>query len=82
MHKSYLKQIDHEGGRHLELVYRDLSPLHEEFLESISQYECTMTRMTTELEVRFDKLELAVEKMAARGVAATKFGHHGGAQGK
>ena len=30
-HKSYLKQINHEGGRRVELVDRDLSCLCEEF---------------------------------------------------
>ena len=30
-HKSYLEQIDHEGGRRLELVDRDISHLREEF---------------------------------------------------
>ena len=41
-----------------------------------------MTKMMAELEVRFDKLELAVEKMEAVGVATTNSGQHGGTQGK
>ena len=38
-----------------------------------------MTRMIAELEVKFDKLELAV---GAGGAAATDFGQPGGVQGK
>ena len=49
---------------------RDISHLHEEFTEYISQSERAMTRMIAELEVRFEKLELEVEKMAAGGVVA------------
>ena len=44
--------------------------LHEEFMESISQSESAMNKMIAELEVRFDKLELAVAKMVVGGVAA------------
>ena len=44
-----------------------------------------MTRMIAEMEVPFDKVELAVAKMAAGGVAAANSemsAQHGGAQGK
>ena len=41
-----------------------------------------MTRMMEEMEVRFDKLELAVEKMAAGGVSIANSDQHGGAQAK
>ena len=60
--KSYLRQIDTKGGRCLELVDRYLSRLREEFIESISQSKSMVARMVAEMEVRFDKVELEVEK--------------------
>ena len=75
MHIVYLNLINHEGGRRMELVDIDLSRLREEFLESIYQSEIVMTRMIAELEVKFDKLELPVAKMAAgSGGAASDSG--------
>ena len=69
----------------MEILNRDLSHLREEFAESISQSKSAMTRMIAELEVRFAKLELAVEKMVAGGAAAANLessAQKGGVQGK
>ena len=68
----------------LESVDRYLSHLCEEFSESTAQSENAMIEMMAELEVKFDKLELTVAKMAAGagGAAVADSGQHGGVQGK
>ena len=63
-------QLEEEGGRHFEMVYKDLIQIHEYLTSTILKSEQTMLAQLVDLEIRFKRLTLKVSKLDMKGTMA------------
>ena len=60
-----MHRLESEGWRRLEIVDQDISQLRKESEYSINQTEKDLKGLLTDLEIKFEKLELKVAKLEA-----------------